>query len=154
MVMKSWTNKDIVEGIGILGIIVSLIFVGLELRQNSAVARLEAHNSFITGMAEFSNQIAYDEEFSAMMLRTYLEPGSITQLENLRFQSFYRSVIYLWYGLYQSVEEDILSDQYLSLIGQGGLFNHPVFKRQWETLRPAFNEDFVVFFEGLPWNED
>ena len=54
---------------------------------------------------------------------------------------------------YKSVQEGIIPEETLLVIGAGNAFDNPYFRSIWPTvLRPSFSGDFVEFFEGLPWN--
>ncbi len=39
MANNNWTRKDLVEALGVLGVIASMIFVGIEIRQNTDAVR-------------------------------------------------------------------------------------------------------------------
>ena len=54
-------KKDIIEIIGLLAIIGSLIFVGIEIRQNSMALRGETYKSISEQVTELYMNIASDE---------------------------------------------------------------------------------------------
>ena len=152
--MKNWSAKDKLEMLGIAGIIFSLIFVGIELNQSSTVARLEAHQSFTESMAEIINNMALDPGISAIAIKSQTAEGisQLTTIESSQIAGVYLSVLYLWYGLFQSVEEGVLSEEYLEITASGPMFTSPFLKVIWPTYQVQFDQNFVDFIESLPWN--
>ena len=47
--MSGMSGKAIRETLAALGVIASMVFVGMEIRQNTAVARASAHNDLVAG---------------------------------------------------------------------------------------------------------
>ena len=155
--MSRWEIKDITETVGIIAIVGSLIFVGLELRQNSIIARMDAHTQFTSNISETLRELSLNPELSTLMFDVRVEQRDIQDLEPgevMQITSFYFSVLFNWYGLYQSVEEGILDSEYLETIGAAGLFNNSTFRALWPVMQTTFNQGFVTFFESLSWNEN
>jgi hypothetical protein len=59
--MKSDTWKDYFELVGIAAIVVSLVFVGYQVRQSTAVARRHAYINFSSQFFELISNAALDE---------------------------------------------------------------------------------------------
>ena len=152
--MNRISTKELIEGIGILGIILSLIFVGLELRQNSTVARLEAHQSFVSNIVDINSQNAHDPEFSAILRRAFDNQGyeEFDEIEQAQLYSFYIATVHAYYGLFISIEEGILPSRYNEVFPQVALFNNNFFRTIWQGMGNNFEDDFVLFFEAQPWN--
>lgn len=62
MKMKNRNLEEWVQGIGLLGVIGSLIFVGLQLKQGQEVAIMDMHNNAAERNAELSIMIAENAE--------------------------------------------------------------------------------------------
>lgn len=152
--MSNWYSKTLVESIGIGAVVISLIFVGLELRQTSSTARLEAHQVFITAMSARTGEIASDPVLAGLIMESFTEkkPEEYTSTERMQLRSQYMSVTYLCYGLFLSVEEGILPEKYLSTIAAVGLYNSDYFRSFWPTIRTNYNSEFNNYFESLSWN--
>jgi hypothetical protein len=56
---------------GISGVILSLIFVGLELQQSSAIARMEARQNYITPLSENFREYSTDPQFTSLFVSTF-----------------------------------------------------------------------------------
>ena len=147
--------REISELAGIIAIFVSLIFVGLELRQNSAVARVEASNSFKLAFAETVRETALNPELSKLIgdiSFNEITLDDLTRQEFVQIRNYYMSVLFSWSALFQSVEEGVLDQNELEYLGGGGLFNSAVFREMWPGLKNLFTPEFIEFFESQPWN--
>ena len=58
---KGLERKDLLEGIGMLAIVSSLIFVTMELRQANSIGRLEAMKSMAESWNTFGVELATSE---------------------------------------------------------------------------------------------
>ena len=56
-----------IELVAAISIVVSLVFVGLELRQSSSIARLEAYQDFSISLSEFARDISHDPQFADLL---------------------------------------------------------------------------------------
>ena len=75
-------KKDIIEIIGLLAIIGSLIFVGIEIRQNSLALRGETHQSISEQVTELYMNIASDERLSKLVSQMLLFNSTNDSLRN------------------------------------------------------------------------
>ena len=151
----NWRNAT--EIIAVTSIVLSLIFVGYELRENSAVARSNAFNVFIVSISENIQNLAGDPILAPLVVRVNhgAMPNDFDADEQFRITLHFDSLLRLWEGLYRSVQEGILGDEYLLVVGKGGAFNNPYFRSIWPTdIRAGYTLDFVEFFQGLDWNSE
>ena len=65
MKFKEW--NEIAELVGITAIVVSLVFVGYELRQSTAIARSDAYSNFSTQFFDLASSAALDERMSGLI---------------------------------------------------------------------------------------
>lgn len=135
------------------GVILSLAFVAYELRQNTAVAQMEAYNNFVDGIRENDHFLASDPILTPLVVRVAqgAMPEDFTDEENFRVRLNYTGLLRLWEGLFRSVESGILPASSLNVVGRGGAFDNAYFRSIWPSLRGNFSEGFVEFFEGLEW---
>jgi hypothetical protein len=156
--MKNWNSKDIAEMIGIIALVASLIFVGIEINQNSAIARREAHSQFIANVSETLKDLSLNKELSSLLSNTLLnpefDPSQLSAGEITQILSFYYALTYNWYGLFLAVEEDILDEKYLETIAAGGMYDSDIFRAIWPRMRGVYSPEFVEFFESLSWNTE
>jgi len=59
----------------------------------------------------------------------------------------------IWEGLFKSVDEGILPEESIAIIGHGGAFNNNFFRSEWfGGMRSGYSDRFVAYFETLNWN--
>ena len=98
-------NRIILEGVGIFSVIGSLLFVGVEIRQNTAAVRGATQQDISYQISEMYKIGVENDKIASIMTRSYqgLKKSDLTDTEFLQFWLFsmlgYRRVenIYLQY---------------------------------------------------------
>ena len=142
-------KKEIIEILGILAIIGSLIFVGIEIRQNSVEIRGSTHQTISEQVTKLYMTIAGDERLSKLVsemmaneeLRNELNATDQLSLDFIVLTGLRRiENIYL--------QQSILSDKAFERIGLE--FYRAQYARQsWEKYKTGFDSAFIDFFEEL-----
>ena len=89
--MKREQWKDLMEGIGFMAIVASLIFLGVETRNNAIQAELNtralqiaAYQDLIDNIAAMNILTISDPEVAALMHKAYRTSEALTELEQFR----------------------------------------------------------------------
>jgi len=142
-------KRLVFEIFGILGVIGSLIFVGVEVRQNTAEIRGSTHQSVSEQINELYLTIAEDERLSKLVsemmensnLRKNLSPSDQISLDFVILTGLRRvENIYLQYL------DGILSGDAFDRIGMN-FYRRQYAKETWEKYKGGFDSNFVAFFE-------
>ena len=142
-------KREVFEIFGILGVIGSLVFVGVEVRQNTAEIRGSTHQSVSEQINELYLTIAEDERLSKLVsemmensnLRKNLNPTDQISLDFVILTGLRRvENIYLQYL------DGILSNDAFDRIGMN-FYRIQYAKETWEKYKGGFDSDFVTFFE-------
>lgn len=90
MTREKW--KDILEGVGFVAIIASLIFVGIETRNSTKQAvlttqalEMSAYQDLIDNILDMNMLIIQDPEVAALMDKVWDSSEQLTDLEGFRF---------------------------------------------------------------------
>jgi hypothetical protein len=90
MTREKW--KDLLEGIGFVAIIASLIFVGIETRNSTQHAALttqalevSAYQDLIDNILDMNMAITQDSEVAALMHKAWRSSEPLSDLEEFRF---------------------------------------------------------------------
>jgi hypothetical protein len=90
MTREKW--KDLLEGIGFVAIIASLIFVGIETRNSTQQAALttqalevSAYQDLIDNILDMNMAITQDSEVAALMHKAWRSSEPLSDLEEFRF---------------------------------------------------------------------
>ena len=73
--------REWLEVIGIFGVIVSLMFVGMEMRQNQRIAISAANQARTETTVQFLTALALDPDFRAMVSKVRTDPEELTTEE-------------------------------------------------------------------------
>jgi len=132
-----------------IGVLAGIIFLILELQQNTVATRLEAASNFQNTFSEIELFIAGNPEF-AELLRKGREGEEIAPANQLRLSVFYGNVLFTWqYTHFQylsgALDEDIwigTQTKWARLMSDDrGLYDN------WQNSKfefsPAFNEQIV-----------
>ena len=144
-------KREVFEIFGVLGVIGSLVFVGVEVRQNTAEIRGSTHQSVSEQINELYLTIAEDERLSKLVsemmensnLRKNLNPTDQISLDFVILTGLRRvENIYLQYL------DGILSNDAFDRIGMS-FYRIQYAKETWEKYKGGFDSDFVTFFEAF-----
>lgn len=101
--MKTANWHDIAELIGIAAIVASLVFVGMQMKQDRVHAQSELGAGSFSNLATLSLELTGDE-FAPVFAKAIENPGALTAAEKLQVNGYLEAYVYL-----------ILRDCYLKL---------------------------------------
>ena len=145
------SGKAIRETLAALGVIASLVFVGMEIRQNNTVARMSAYQAFTQQLIDQSMLVIAGEypALNARMTRGESRE-EFTLEETLHIDMVYMGLLRTWESLYRAVQLGVLDEEMLAIIDSNvGPFRFAYFQESWSDFRTTFTEDFATFFENL-----
>jgi hypothetical protein len=135
------------EIIGALAVIVTLIYLSAQVRQNTKASRLAAIQAASENSSRFSEMIAADPELSELVWRGMREPDSLDAAETRRFIAawnvFMRREAVSFYLYKEGVmPEDLWAAR---VGGLAGTLNQPGLRLFLEVGGPSLPEDFREF---------
>ena len=106
MVARNW-----VEVVGLITVVLSLLFVGLELRQSSEIATVEASQALLQMNQELAIAGYMEPDMAALTVKAR-EHGldSLSTVEAERYFSFVRAQINIWEQAFYSHSRGVLND--------------------------------------------
>ena len=153
--MQTINWRIFTEIIASLSIVVSLVFVGLEIRENSAIAASDSYNQFALAVSETQLAAALDPELASLFQRTIsprADDPEITRDERFQMILFFQSALRIWEGMYRSIDEGILSESDLNIItNYAGMLRNPTFRFYWSEYggRTQYLPGFSNYIEQL-----
>ena len=144
------TNRSIIEMVGLISVIGSLVFVGVEIKQNTAAVRGATQQDISYQISEMYKIGVENEKIASIMTRSYqgLKKSELTDTEFLQFWLFsmlgYRRIenIYLQY------KNGFLTEEAFDRIGMS-FYRTPIQLEIWEERKNGFDPEFAQFFEQL-----
>jgi hypothetical protein len=146
---RRFTVRAVIDTVGLLGVIGSLIFVGLQIRQNTRLARAEAYRAVEQTAVQWDFVAATDDELAPLLRGvTYegLRRDQLSDPDKWRVGSMFDALLRSYESIYRQVQEDILPGSALDGFANDQ-FVSPYLKDLWPILRPNYRADFVEYFE-------
>ena len=145
------SGKDIRESVGLLLIVASMVFVGVEIQQNNNLARGQARQA----LAELNQEwlvLMSDAEMSALYEKVWETDAELTTLEWIRGSTLMTLLLRRLENVYFQYSEGLVDE---SALGSYGLqtaardLGVDRFHRYWveEDWRSGFDPGFVQFLE-------
>lgn len=95
MLKKITDWQRVFEAIGLVAIIASLVFVGVQLRQDQVIARSELTSESFTLLMELDGRLL-DSEFAAVYVKMLAGEEDLTLQDTLQLDSLLRTVVYVY----------------------------------------------------------
>ena len=163
--MKNWNTQSTVETIGLLAVVFSLIFVGLELRQNSIATTAQTNSDVSESFVEINLAMATSEELARAMTSYADDPALASTADQVQILGLWRALFHTWSNAHrQHINGTLDPAIHASIIQEISTYAAPgtdaknledlsrrqrVMRWAWENERFIFNPDFQVFVDGI-----
>jgi hypothetical protein len=141
--------RAVIDTVGLVGVIGSLIFVGLQIRQNTRLARAEAYRAVEQTAVQWDFIAATDDELVPLLRGvTYegLRRDQLSDPDKWRVGSMFDALLRSYESIYRQVQEEILPATALDGFANDQ-FTSPYMNDLWPILKPNYRTDFVAYFE-------
>ncbi len=146
------SKRNWAELIGVFGVIVSLIFVGLEVRQNTAAVRGATYQEIANGSLQHLEWFAGNERLLELWVRIRDDgamPSDFTPEQNVLIVSNYIMAIRRIENIYVQVREGLVDeDAVLRFRPSDDVFATPYFLASWKEIRHQMEPAFLEYFES------
>ena len=139
----------VAETLGAVGVLGSLIYLGTQIRQNTAWLRQQAFQMGTNEVRRWSSHFSESPENSELFLRGQRDFSSLDAIERFRFTMMIFELCSVW-GTYQQYSgEDLLGLRESAEISILGWIEQGWFRRWWEINQYMFPPTFKGFVEEL-----
>lgn len=138
------------EVVGAFAVVASLLFVGIQLRQGTRVARAEALAATQAKIADWAMAISTDEELAALAGRVQLGGAVRTDFsepERMRLVYMHYAILNLAASFFNRVREGLFDEEEMERILGKNLLEAEYLKSIWPLFRGEFGADFAAFLE-------
>ena len=140
-----------------LGIIISLVYVGYEVRQNTQIARLQSHEASITFYQGLCQPLIDEiEDVTRLRQKANLGLESLSGEERARYEALMVGYLNLYEMNYYAYERGLMEDEVWLAWKAATLRDfrkNPGLAEFWGEGRVAYGEGFRSFIDGLLANE-
>jgi hypothetical protein len=161
--MLNWTAKGVAEAIGLMGIVASLVFVGLEVRQNSVATRASTNAAVADAFIELNLVLASSPDLSRAVVVSFEDPGKLSPEDRILVLGMWRTVFHVWSNAHRQWTNETLDEVlYESIISEISTYGRKKdqsvedidgrarsMRWAWESERFIFNREFQEFVDEL-----
>ena len=146
--MRTTNWKDIAELIGIAAIVASLIFVGLQMRQEQKIALAEFYDSTLTSRFELYESIKDD----AGIWLAGSSGQELSDEERAKFELLVHQLNDAWIFNYMGLRELQSDEEVEFLVNRFAriLYNNPGVLEAWRKNEAAYTENDLLFDSPRP----
>ena len=142
---KASNFKSSIEIIGLIAVVLGLIFVGIEVRQNTAAVQAETLQGLNDSSQDFILLLASNPELIELQLKVEANPSSLSEIEERQFSTLERARWLRSQNAYFQHQRGTLGDSdwetYARLLcGRQQSF--------WPRHKPILAQEFVNFVES------
>ena len=139
------------ELIGGIAIIVSLLYVGTQIKQNTKAARAAASQAFISMHAEITLHISRTKDFRDIYWRGLGGLSALQGSETAAFGAWTIHTFRAWESFYYQWKEGVFEDQLWAGWQRqfGDLFGYPGIQEIWAIRRHQFSDEFCELVDKL-----
>ena len=157
--------RRLIEVIGLISVVGSLIFVGVEVRQNSISTRSATNAALTNTYVEVNLTVASSPDLADVFERVAEDPEAASPGDSFRLLALWRSLLHTWSNahrqhlngtldpaLYQAMVQEVSAYARGASTDESNeeLENRArVMRWAWERERYIFNPDFQSFVDGM-----
>ena len=141
--------KSALEALSVVAVVLSLIFVGLEVNESTRATRSATAADTTAIIAEWYISMGSDLQASSVLRRFVTDPQSVTLDEQFQAVMNIHSLMLILQSSFYLEEEGTLSTQIHRSMTKA-MTSEPGVRYYWEQRKPIFvNENFIAFIEQL-----
>ena len=145
--MNREQRKNIFEAVGLVAIVASLIFLGLEIRQSNVQARAAAYQAIGIATAAAFDSLAHDREFLILAQKA---ADAMDKADWGQYAAKMTVFARLGETVLLQVEQGLLPPDAMERLGYRGwtgIFEDPKGACTWPLIRPGVSSSFREFVE-------
>lgn len=149
--MKLSEAANWAEIVSAIGLIISLIYVGVQITDNTSATRSETASSANAEFIDFYTLVTSDAELTEVWLRGVNEPETLTPTESVRFVFVLHTVMLQFQNNFYLVEEGTLDPRMLQAINNtlGTIRGTAGFDYYWSNRKSLFFPEYQEYIEAL-----
>ena len=163
--MTGTRNRRIAELIGLVGVIASLIFVGVEIRQNSIATRAATDAAVADGFRELNLVLASSPDLARALAAYSGDPAEAPAEDQVLMLGLYRALFHVWSNAHRQHLNGTIDPSIFQAVVQEisvyagedplGADIDDVDRRRhltrwaWDSERFLFNPDFQIFVDSI-----
>lgn len=141
---------------GAVGVIASLVFIGIQVRQNTRAVRAATYDSLVTSSGTWIAALVEDPALAAGFEAAVEDWGAVPDAERARMNFLFTQMLRLWENVHFQHREGTLADDLWGTweFIMASYFQRPGLRGWWQSRRMAYTPAFRDFLEATRAPED
>jgi hypothetical protein len=140
---------SIAEAIAAVGVILSLVYVAVQIRQNTQAIRAASYQGVAGGITDFLTILVEDEGFVKIYIQALEDPSKLTPVEKLRFENYiahFFTKVDVAVDLYK---RGMIDDKAMIPYTRYVLYilDQPYVMKYWESAQQFFSNDLRLYID-------
>ena len=142
---------SIAEIIGAVAIVLSLIFVGVQLKDSTRATRSATANEAISTLTAWYAEIGTDEQTSSLFWNAMADPEARTPEEWFQFTMVFHGIMLTFQNSFYLANEGTLDEEIHQSMTEVlvGVKDQPGLHRYWRQRRSIFYRDFQDYVDSI-----
>ncbi len=143
--------ESIAEIIGAIAIVVSLIYVGVQVNDSAAAARSATANDTSAAMSQWYMTVGSNAEATRILLDGMTNPETLTREETAQFVYMFHGLFLEYQAAFYVAEQGTLDVELRDFLVNtlAGVREQPGFLKYWSQRREIFKPSFRDFVDNL-----
>ena len=139
----------IAELVGAVGVIATLGYLAIQIRQNTAVVRTSSFQELVSGMSSFTTSISQNAEAADIYLRGLANFQDLSEIEKIRFHTLMTDPFTSAQVGHHLQERGLIDDKLYAdyLASFSVLLRAPGIRQWWESAKVWYHADFREFID-------
>ena len=140
---------NIGEAVSGIAVIVTIVYLAIQIRQNTKAVRTAAFQQVVDSFAEFSASLSHDRELVQIVINGNRDYDALNELDRGRYDLAMRSFLRRSENVFFQSEQGTLQAETWAGIREslGSLFHAPGFQSWWKPRARFFNRTFRDFLQ-------
>lgn len=143
--------SGIAEVAGAVAVVASLLYLAIQVRQNTRQARLAAQQATVQELGHALRAQAQDREWAELLSRALEGLDSLDKVERVQFLSHVGSIFRLYESAYHHYREGVLDPQFWRGFERAiaDVIGYPGIREALKLRRHHLTDDFAAFLDRL-----
>ena len=143
-------KRQYIEILGLLSVIASLLFVGVEIRQNTTAIRGATQQDISYQISEIYKIAVENEKIALITSKAYqgITKKDLSEIDFSRFWLFAMMGLRRVENIYLQYNNGFVGSEAFDRIDMV-FYRTPLVREIWEERKNSFDPEFVVFYENL-----
>tara|TARA_B110000003_G_C16580428_1_gene507878 strand:+ start:216 stop:731 length:516 start_codon:yes stop_codon:yes gene_type:complete len=141
----------IVQIIAALGVIVSVVYLGIQIRQQNEITKAEFGHSLSNRMYERYFNTSKDDEFSKFLSKDWSDTEKLSDSERWRVAVFVNMILVDIFDTYDKVKKGFVDESHLEMrihMLKLGTMKTDIAKMTWNYWKSTRDNQFIEWFES------